>query len=86
MILHCPACHELKSKLDVAVALSVKATTVLLRMDNDAPHRSVVMAAMQKFNEKLHECERLYEKHVSKHPRNDGSPWRIEYPRGFSLN
>jgi len=85
-MLHCHACHELKSQLDLAVTISVKATTLLLRMDNDAPQRSIVIAALRRFTEKLHECERMYEKHAAKHPRNSGSHWRVVYPRGFTLN
>jgi hypothetical protein len=85
-MLKCPVCHELRSKLDLAVALSVNATTYLLRLDNDAPHRSAVVAAMGRFKEKLDECQTVYEKHLANHGHNAGLSWRVRYPQRFSLN
>ena len=85
-MLKCHVCYELRSKLDLAVALSVKATTYLLRLDDDAPHRSAVVAAMRRFKEKLDECQTVYEKHVANHAHNGALPWRVRYPHRFSLN
>src|ERR1700730_17126286 len=79
-MLKCHVCYELRSKLALAVVLSVKATTYLLRLDDDARHRSAVVAAMRRFKEKLDECQTVYEKHVTDHSHNGGLSWRVRYP------
>ena len=64
---NCPKCHELKYKMDVAAAQTVKTAANFLELADDAPETFAALSAMRIAKEALDRREIEYETHLAQH-------------------
>jgi hypothetical protein len=69
---NCSDCQWLKYKVDIAAALSVKASEHVLRIADDAPEISLAIVVMRRTRSALEECELEYEAHIAVHTHRVG--------------
>ena len=68
---HCPDCHRLKCRVDLAASLAVGAAAYFLLLADDSPECSPAIVATRRAKSTLEECELEDEEHVARHAHRE---------------